>query len=632
MKSFATSVRFVGLLLVALAAGCNSPPAPSPASSAATEGSAAERLRHLTERYWRDSAALSPWYAWTGTAAVFAATPDGAIDPQSLADSLALERRALEDLSAIPVTGLDGDAALTYTMFRRQRALAIEGFTYPFELLPLNPFDAVPLQFARAAAAAERLGASNPKNFEDWRARAELFSRWSAQAIANLRDGLRRGYTLPRPLVEELLPQLAALGAESDANEFYQPLEKLPGAEPLKPVIRRQILPAYRALHDFLRQEYLPRARTSVALAALPLGDAWYAYLVRRATGGARSPAELHALGLEEVDRLHKRVQAMLTESGFSGDPQSFVEHIRHDPRHSYDSAAALLSAYQDIKLRVASAAPTLFTSMPLADFAIRPVAAYFAPESGPVAYRPRGPNGALGAVLYIDTADLANRPAIDPEAHYLEQAVPGVHTQLELQRQRTDLPTFRRFGHDAPFVDGWALYAVTLGEELGLYTDPEAKYGELRAEQSCAVGLVIDTGLQSEGWTRQRAIDYVEAELPGAGPTAVRSVDQMIALPGQALACTPGFLKIEALRTLAQQTLGSRFDLRAFHAELLRAGAMPLDLLEPRMKAWMKQTLAAALAADATTGEPAASSAAGVTRAGGTAEPGGMAQPSKVD
>jgi len=596
MPSISTSRAL--LLTLALTA-CHGSSAPAPQASAMTQVAPTDLLRQVVERYWDENAALNPWYAWYGTGVYFAAVPAGAIDPQVLADSLALERRALADLSAIPVAALDPEAALTYEMFQRQRRAAIEGLTFPFELLPVNPYEGIPWQFASAAGAAERLALTNPKNFAEWRTRVRNFSSWSAEAIAGMRDGLRRGYTLPRPLVEELLPQLAALGRDGDANAFFQPLRSDPAAEPLKSLIREQVLPAYRALHDFLQNEYLARARSTVALSALPLGDAWYAYLVRRSTGGTRTAAELHAAGLEEVDRLQRRLQALVTESGFA-DSVGFLEHLRHDERYAYSVAEALTGATEDLKLRVANTAPSVFAVLPTADFAIRPADAYLEPGARSVFYRASGPNGAIGPVLYVDTAGLQFRPIVDLQSQYLFAAVPGHHLQMQLQRERADLPTFRRFGVEPSFNDGWALYALTLGEELGLYTSAESKYDELRTELACAAGLVVDTGLQADGWTRQRAIDYLQKLLADDGPVAAARVDRMIALPGEALACTVGALRLQALRSLAQQSMGSHFDLREFNSELVRGGAMPLDLLATHMQSWMKQSVADAIAAEA--------------------------------
>jgi uncharacterized protein (DUF885 family) len=353
-------------------------------------------------------------------------------------------------------------------------------------------------------------------------------------------------------------------------------------------VINENITPSYRALREFLQHEYLPRARSSVGLSALPLGGAWYAYLVKRTTGTELSAAQLHALGVAEIERLRQRVQSLLADTTFAGDAQSFALHMQRDPGHSYSAAADLTNAYQDLKNQVAAAAPALFSAFPRADFGIRSVESYRESVMPSLSYKPRAPNGLVAAVLYVNTARLESRPAFGVAAQFLREAVPGHHYQLEIQHERSDLPRFRRFDAVPAFVEGWGLYSATLGEELGIYHDVEARYASLLAQTMCAAGLVIDTGLHAQGWTRQQAVDYLRTQAPIDDAAAGNVVDRAIAFPAEALACTVGFLKIQALRALAQQTLGARFDLRAFHAEVLRDGAMPLDMLEAKLKLWM--------------------------------------------
>jgi uncharacterized protein (DUF885 family) len=329
-----------------------------------------------------------------------------------------------------------------------------------------------------------------------------------------------------------------------------------------------------------------------VAISALPLGDAWYAYLVKRATGGALNPVQLHAMGLAEVERVHQRMVALLAETPFAGSAPAFAQHVRRDGRFSYNSGPELLNAYQEVKTEVGAAAPALFGAFPRADFVIRSVEAYREAALPPLSYRPRAPNGIVAAALYVNTAQLDMHPAADLASQFLREAVPGHHYQLELQRERADLPRFRRFGLEPAFVEGWGLYAASLGEELGLYRDAEAKFGWVSAQTLCAAGLVIDTGVHAQGWTRKQALDYLRAQIPVDDAVAEEAVDRVVALPGEALACTVGFLKIQALRTVAQQTLGSRFEPRAFHAAVLKDGALPLDELESRLKRWMSEVL----------------------------------------
>ncbi len=617
--------RLCGLGLATLSLMACGPPGPSPSPRAPAPEAPRDRLGHTVERYWDESASLRPWYSWGGSEVRYAQAPADVISPQALADALALERRYLKDLQDVSRGGLDADSKLTYDMFRAERQLAIESFTYPAELLPVNPYDATPQQFALMALAAERNAVSNVKDFDRWAAAADAYVGWTAQAIANMREGLRRGYVLPRILVEKSLPVLAALGEDGPSNIFYRSLSSSPAATgvarlptseaPVAAVVKNTILPAYRTLHDFLQHEYLPRSRDNLGLWALPLGNAWYAYLVKRATGGSQTMAELRAQAAVEVARLQGRVHALLAETGFGGNAQGYLDQVRGDPRFSFSKPAELLNAYEQLKARVAAdlsptvgrapeatdvtpespkpvatpAAQSVLPPPPKADFEIGSVEGFRQATAPAVSYRRAMAYGKTRAVLYVNTSRLDSQAATGITAQFLREAVPGRHYQLSLQQERADLPKFRRFGGAPAFVEGWALYATSLGEETALYGDAEAKLGALLAQLQCAVGAVIDIGIHAEKWSRQEAIDYLHAQMPVDDQSAANEVDRDLALPGSNLACNAGFLRIQGLRARAQQTLGARFELRAFHAELLRNGAVPLDLLEANMKSWVE-------------------------------------------
>jgi uncharacterized protein (DUF885 family) len=567
----------LGLALLGLAA-CGAAPAPTPAQTA-NPAAPRDRLSRIVDRYWDERAAA-----------------DGPPSPQFMADSLALERRFLDELLAVPRSRLDADSKLTYDIFKRQRELDIEGFTYPAELLPVNPIDAMPQQFARMAAQLGQHPLASAKDYENWLLRIDDYGRWTRQAIANMREGLRRGYTSPRVLMERTLPLLQAFGEDGAANVFYEPLRSMPESikDPertrlsasLSRAIKDELLPANRELHDFIQHEYLPRARSSVALSALPLGPSWYASLVRRATGSQLTPTEIHNIGAAEVERIRARMP-----------PQ---------PTAIPADKAAGLSAYQDLKTQVLAAMPALFSAAPPADFEIRALPPIF--QSAPLlAYRPAAPDGRAPAILYVNTERLgapaaagaaaaagvpaaAGAPAAGAEiANFLQEAIPGRHYQAAIQQAGIDLPKFRRFGGERAFVDGWALYAASLGEELGLYRSDEAKRGALLGQLKCAAALVVDTGLHAKGWARAQAADYLRAQLAVDDAEAQRMTDRFVALPGEAMACKMGELRIRALRTHAQQLLGARFDIREFHSEILKDGAMPLDILEAKMKLWME-------------------------------------------
>jgi len=594
------------LLTACALVSCGSPTPPPPAAQLVpSSDSPREQLTHLVERYWDENAVLGPWFPWGGAEIRYGEAPSDAISAQTLADSLALERRYLKDLLGVSKTALDPDAKQTFDLFRRERELTIESFTYPSELMPVNGYDSMPQRFALLAAAAESHALASQRDFENWQARVLAYNLWTQQAIVNLRDGTRRGYTLPLAVIERTLQSLASLSEDVPTNAFYAPLHAAAAAAAagdaagdaerqrlslaITTVIKEKILPAYRTLHDFLQREYLPRARVSVGLSELPLGPAWYAFLVKRASDNSQTPAMLHALGLAEVERARTRIQALLSAAAFSGTPQEFVDSMRHDPRHSVQQSEALFAAYDEIKAQVDVAVPTLFSTVPHADFETRNVEAFRTLTAAPLSYRRALASGRYPAVLYINAADLQTRPAIGMAARFLREAVPGHHFQLALQQERADIPRFRRLGGSPAFIEGWGLYAASLGDELGVYHDPEAKFSALLAQLECAAGMVIDTGVHAQKWSRAQALDYLHAQVPIDDVAAANMVDRALALPGDALACTAGFVRLVSLRAHAQQALGARFDVKAFHAELLRAGAIPLDLLEDDVKIWVE-------------------------------------------
>lgn len=559
MTRFSHAVS-LGLAFLGLAA-CGAAPAPTPSQSS---GPAAphDNLSRIVDRYWDEQ--------------VPAGNP---ASPQFMADSLAVERRYLAEVLAVPRPRLDADARLTYDIFKSQRELDIEGFTYPTELLPVNPFDGVPQQFARAAADTVRHPLKAAEDYEKWRLQIDDYVRWTRQAIANMREGVRRGYTSPQVLMARMLPLLHGFGNDTAANVFYGPLRAMPQTikEPertrleasLTGAVKEKLLPAYRELHDFIQSEYMPRARRSVALSALPLGPSWYAYRVKRATSTRLTPNEIHSIGMAEVERIRARMLSLPAGAPLAG-------------------AAEPLNAYQELKVRTLAAMPALFSAVPRADFEIRA----FAPMSDAttlLVYQGAAADGGTPAILYVNTAASAGRPANAEIASFLREAIPGRHYQSAIQQERADLPKFRRFGSEPAFVDGWALYAASLGEELGLYRDDEAKRAALSGQLNCAVALVVDTGLHAKGWTRAQAADYLRVQLAIDDADAALMTDRFVALPGDALACKMGELKIQALRSRAQQVLGARFDVRDFHSQILKDGAMPLDILEAKMQLWMQ-------------------------------------------
>ena len=545
MSGFSSKVG-CGIAFFALA-GCGAPSPPAPAAAKAPPP--AGQLNRIVERYWDER------------------LEDG-ISPQLLADSLNVERRYLGELLGVSRDTLDAPSRLTYDIFRSRREMSIEAFTFPNELLPIDPFGGMTQQLAAQAAELAQRPAANGAEYENWLRRIDDYVRWTQQATANMREGMRRGYTSPRSVVERMLPILERLGVDDSANVFYAPLRSMPESikDPqrarltadLTRAIAEKLLPANRALHDFLQKEYLPRARTSLALSELPLGREWYAFLVKRATSSALSPDEISRMGAAELERLGEA------------------------PPHEAAAVAAtgLVGAYKELQVQVQAALPQAFAQIPKSDLEIQ--GTDWLPRPAASLYYQAGPPGA--GILLVSTGRAARTLSI---AGFLQLGLPGEHFQIALQQEQADLPRFRRFGAEAAFTQGWGLYAASLGETLGLYGDESAKLDAAATMRRCAVGLVVDTGLHAKGWTRGQAFDYLRTHLGVDDVDAQSLIDGYAASPAEALACV-GAMKFRALRARAEQTLGGRFDLREFHSQVLQGGAMPLDILEAKMKSWM--------------------------------------------
>ena len=568
MTGFSRRLSIAPTLLALVA--CGAAPAPPPARPVTAEAPR-EQLSYLFARYWGEHLPL-----------------DNAISPQYLADSREVEQRYLSAALNAGRDRLDANAKLSYDIFVEQRQMIIEGLTFPSELLAVNPFGGMPQQFAALAADTLHSPPATAADYADWLRRIDEYVRWTQQAISNLRDGVRRGYTMPSSLCERMLPILEHLGEDNAANVFYVPVNSMPQtikdpdrtrlAMSLTAAIRERLLPANRALHDFLQHEYLPRSRAGLALSELPLGAGWYAYRVKRATSSQLSPDEIHRIGIAEVDRLH-RLQS----------PRDAAPHDEVSQGAQPATALEPVSAYRQLAAQVSAAMAPLFSQIPNSGLEMRATAWLGLPPS-PLYYQSSGPNGTPPAILYVNTVKPAAGSSVSI-SDFLQQAEPGHYYQMTLQQQTDDLPRFRRFGSEPAFVEGWGLYAASLGQELGVYTDDAAKAEALTGQIRCAAALVVDTGLHAQGWTRQQALDYLHVQMVIADSDAQSLIDEYAANPADALACKMGELRFQALRVRTQQALGGRFDIREFHAEILKDGAMPLDLLEAKMKLWTEMS-----------------------------------------
>lgn len=555
-----------------------------------------ERLRRLMALDWERTMVESPEYA------TFVGYPgqNGRWTDRSLS-AIRRRRRALADplraIRSIDRARLSERDRLNYDLFRRNAEEEVEGARFPEEYLPINQMGG-PQYLADVIAV---MPTRTTRDYVDILARLDSIPTVVDQTIALLDSGLAKGVTPPRVTLRDVPAQIGALLTDDPlASALLVPFTKLPASVPpaererLRAAavrsFRERAAPAYTRLRAYLETTYLPRARESIAASALPDGPAWYAFDVRRETTTRMTPGEIHERGLAEVKRIRAEMDSVIHAVGYTGSFADFVQFLRTDPRFYYTDSASLVQGYRDIAKRIDPGLVKLFGTLPRLPYGVETIPSFQAKSQTTAYYQQGSPDGARAGTYFVNTYALDTRPKWEMEALSLHESVPGHHLQISLAQELRGVPEFRRYGGYTAFVEGWGLYAESLGPELGMYRDPYSKFGQLTYEMWRAIRLVLDTGIHSMGWTRQQAIDYFAANSAKTKHDIEVEVDRYIVWPGQALAYKTGELEIRALRAHAAAELGDRFDLRAFHDELLGQGALPLDLLDARMRAWVER------------------------------------------
>jgi uncharacterized protein (DUF885 family) len=573
----------------------DAPSTTAPASAKATQ------LNQLYAQYWEESLKLNP----------LRATFQG--DPRyndQLPNFLSADYRQqshdftagwLKKIEAVGSDGLSGQDLLSYEIFVEKARRELEGEQFPGWMQPVNQFYNIASTVVQLGSGTGAQPFKSVQDYDNWRKRAARVPVLFDQAIANMREGMKAGVVQPRALMEKVVPQLDALiKPKADETLFWGPVKNLPASfsdadkqridSEYRTLIENGLMPAYRKLRQFIVDEYMPRTRTTPGMQALPNGAAWYAYNARQSTSTDLSPAEIHQLGLDEVARIHGLIRGVMKEVGFKGSLQDFFQFMQNDPRFSFESEEALLAYYRGLEDKINQRVPELFSLIPKASFEIRPVEAFRAQSAAGGSYMRPSEDGSRPGIFYVNTYDLPTRKTWDAEDLYLHEAIPGHHFQLALQQELTGLPMFRRFGSEIAFSEGWGLYAESLGKDLGVYTDPYNYFGYLQNELWRAIRLVVDTGLHSKGWSREQVIAYMLENSAESETQATAEAERYMAIPGQALAYKIGELKIKEVRAKAERELGPEFDIRQFHAEVLKDGSVPLDVLEAKIDRWIAE------------------------------------------
>jgi len=521
----------------------------------------------------------------------------------------AIERRnrhdseALARLKKIDRASLSDDDRLSYDLYQRRLELAIEGQRFPTELLAINQQEGIHKDFAILSTVTSF---RTTKDYRDYLARLSAFPKQVDQTIALLQRGKEKGWIHPAVPLREVGDMIRAqISSDPEKSVHFKPFEKFPEGVPdpdreaLRIEGRRRIandvFPAYLKLYAYFTREYLPAAKKEVGAWALPEGEAYYAYAIRRHTTTGKTAKEIHDIGLAEVARIRRQMEDLIKKVRFKGNFDAFVKFLRTDPRFYYKTSDDLLEGYRDICKRIDPELIRLFGTLPRIPYGVIPTPDFEAPTSTTAYYRQGSAEAGRPGYFVANTYKLETRPKYEMEALAIHESVPGHHLQISLAQELTGLPQFRRHGGYTAFVEGWGLYAESLGDQMGFYTDPYSKFGQLTYEMWRATRLVVDTGMHAFKWDRQRAIDFMKANTAKTEHDITVEVDRYIVWPGQALAYKMGELKFKELRDRAKKELGDRFDLRRFHDAVLLAGALPLDVLDTRIDEWIAHEKASA-------------------------------------
>ena len=516
------------------------------------------------------------------------------IEARNQADIAALAR-----LKAIDRDLLDETDQVSYDMFAWDLQGGIDGHRFRSYLIPLNQRGGV----QTLDGVQESLRFETVKDFEDWIARLRGVGELVDNTIALMREGVKQGFTPPKVTMERIPAQIAAqIVEEPTDSRFFRAFSRMPdsidadtqarlrkaGSEAIAEVV----IPAYRRFGAFFNDEYLPNCRESIAARELPDGAEYYRHLARRFTTTGMTPEEIHQVGVAEVARIRAEMDAIIEKVGYEGSFAEFLDFLRSDPRFYYETSRELFEAYLAISKRIDPELVKVFhvDTVPRMPYGLRAIPDNVAPDTTTAYYMQPAADGSRAGFYYVNLYRPEVRPKYEMMVLSIHEAVPGHHFQIARAQELGELPEFRRSAGITAYVEGWALYSERLGHEMGLYEDPYDHFGQLTYDMWRAVRLVVDTGMHYKGWTREQAIDYFRANAAKTEADIINEIDRYIAWPGQALAYKIGQLKISELREHGEKTLGEQFSLKDFHEILLNQGAVPLEVLEARVRGWIEE------------------------------------------
>ncbi|MBC6607564.1 DUF885 domain-containing protein [Hymenobacter sp. BT188] len=590
---------FLSAALAAALLGTLTSHTPATKLAAASVAADSPELATLFEKYWDERAKLYPLEATS--------QGDNRYNDQLPNDGTVAYRAAqrqffqqyLDQVQKFDRSKLSDNDRVSYDIFLYEMQRRLEGLKLNTWMMPFNQMSGLPIGLAQLGAGSGNQPFKTTKDYDNWLSRVRAYPVWADTAISNFRRGMRAGVVLPRPLVEKMLPQLQAMITPDPAKSiFYGPVAKFPAGVPAadqqrlmaayQQAIKEQVVPTYQKLHDFLKNEYLPKARTTTGISAVPGGADMYRYAVKYWTTTDKTPDQIYQTGLSEVKRIRAEMEKIKTEVGFKGDLNAFFTYLNTDPKFMpFKTAEEVLNVYRGIQAKIDPNLKKMFGRVPKTGFEVRQTEAFRA-ASASAQYNRGLADGSRPGIFYVPILDATKYNVTrGMDNLFLHEAIPGHHYQIALQQENENLPKFRRYGSYSVFSEGWALYAESLGKELGLYTDPYQRMGALNGEMHRAIRLVVDVGMHNKNMTREQAIKYMQANRSIDEQAATAEIERYMGNPGQALSYKIGQMKIIELRQKYEKQLGGKFKLSAFHDQLLQNAAMPLAIAEKTMDAW---------------------------------------------
>ena len=507
-------------------------------------------------------------------------------------------------LKSIEYDDLSDEQKTVYDVLDYTLKDKIERYAYHPELLPFSQFEGLPLDFPLLGSAEGNQPFKTIKDYDNWLKRIDAFVIWMNTAEKNFREGMKQNVVLPKKLVVKMIPQMHSeeiITEDFDKNIFYGPIKKMPKNFSAKDkekykilyqeAISSKIIPAYQKMGDFLEKEYLPKARNTDGINALPNGKNIYEYYAKSWTTTNKTPEEINKIGLQQVAMLRAEMEKVKTQLGFKGSLEQFLTSLKTDKKAMpYKTPEEVIAAFNGILKKIEPKLPSMFSKFPKTPFEIRRTEK-FREASASAEYKQGTPDGKRPGIFYTPIPDATKYNVTNGfESLFLHEAIPGHHYQVSLQQENTEIPKFMRFGWFGAYGEGWAHYTETLGPEFGLYTDPYQKMGYLSDQMLRAVRLVVDTGIHTGKMTREEAIKYYLSNISDSEEGATAAIERYMAIPGQALGYKIGSLKILELRAKYQKQLGNKFNLAKFHDEILNQGCLPLSVLERKMELWAKK------------------------------------------